>query len=307
MAIDTTTYRGYKKPSLGYTGTPDWGTLFNDNAALIDSDIGTGYTPAGLEADLPASPSVGDTYLATDTGVFWKCFSDGVWTGTIAAAEIPSSSVTTAKLADNAITAAKITSGAVGSAAIGAGAVTADKLATESVLASAFASGAVTADKIADGAVNSAAIAAGAVTTAKIADGSVTAEKVAQGAISLVGIAEGDGADVYTSSGTWVAVSGLSVTATTRGGTVLVVFAAQLQPGSGANTMAQATIFIDGANVGQTDGLAASPWVLFTAIPYMTTSLSAGLHTFAAYFRSSVSGDSVGINPWYLMVLEIVG
>ena len=73
-------------------------------------------------------------------------------------------SVTTAKLADEAVTTGKLDDGAV----------TAAKL----------AAGAVTSVKITDGNVTAAKLAAGAVTTGKIVDGNVTTDKLADGAVT---------------------------------------------------------------------------------------------------------------------------
>lgn len=33
----------------------------------------------GLDADKPASPEVGDVYVATDKGIIWRCMTDGAW------------------------------------------------------------------------------------------------------------------------------------------------------------------------------------------------------------------------------------
>ena len=86
---------------------------------------------------------------------------------------IGDSSVTTNKLANNAVTEAKIASNAV----------TTNKLANNAVTEAKIADGVVPTNKLANNAVTEAKIASNAVTTAKIADDAVTAAKIADGVL----------------------------------------------------------------------------------------------------------------------------
>ena len=100
---------------------------------------------------------------------------------TVAAADLESNAVETAKIASGAVTAAKIASSAVETAKINALAVTAAKLAAD----------AVETTKIKDANV----------TTAKIADGAVTAAKVADAAMKLSAFTGKNGAGACTLTG----------------------------------------------------------------------------------------------------------
>jgi len=95
-------------PKAGYiyaaTDTKKWYACFVDNewvhinpinlTGAIDGDFfafdgATGFLKPkaiavnsiryGLEADLPASPVVGDIYMTTDTELIYYCFTAGVW------------------------------------------------------------------------------------------------------------------------------------------------------------------------------------------------------------------------------------
>lgn len=89
----------------------------------------------------------------------------------------PDKSVTSDKLADNAVTEGKIGSGAVTVAKLGANAVETAKIKDGAVTAAKVGSNAVTTVKLADGAITAAKIGANAVTKEKIADGAVSEAK----------------------------------------------------------------------------------------------------------------------------------
>ena len=78
----------------------------------------------------------------------------GLYSGGGGSPEIPDGSITTAKLADNAVTSAKIKPSAVGTSQLADGAVTTDKLATSSVATEKLQDLCVTTPKIADQAVD---------------------------------------------------------------------------------------------------------------------------------------------------------
>ena len=58
----------------------DWNQMI-DNQDWFNTLFNRGYIPAGLDADKPASPRVGDTYYATDTRRLYRCLAAGVWDG----------------------------------------------------------------------------------------------------------------------------------------------------------------------------------------------------------------------------------
>tara|TARA_R100001086_G_scaffold242540_1_gene170324 strand:- start:540 stop:1778 length:1239 start_codon:yes stop_codon:yes gene_type:complete len=119
--------------------------------------------------------------------------------------------VTTAKLADDAVTAAKLASSAVVTASIVDDAVTAAKLASSAVVTASIVDDAVTQAKIADDAVGADQLAASAVVTASIVDDAVTLAKMASGTdgnlISYdasgnpVAVATGNAGQILTSAG----------------------------------------------------------------------------------------------------------
>lgn len=125
----------------------------------------------------------------------------GGFADTAGAAPIGDGTITTAKLADDAVTQAKVAAGAIGATELASNAVTSTKLAAGSVGSTALASDAVTAAKIADGAVGTSALADGSVTAAKLAadagaggsaslaDGSVTTAKLANLAVTTAKLA----------------------------------------------------------------------------------------------------------------------
>ena len=91
--------------------------------------------------------------------------------------------VTTAKLADDAVTAAKLASSAVVTASIVDDAVTAAKLASSAVVTASIVDDNVTQAKIADDAVGADQLASSAVVTASIVDDAVTQAKIADDAV----------------------------------------------------------------------------------------------------------------------------
>jgi hypothetical protein len=98
--------------------------------------------------------------------------------------------ITTAKIADSAVTSAKIADGAIVNADINAtAAIAATKIAGTAVTQAD--TGTVTSTMIADGTIATGDIADGAITTAKQADSSITTAKIADSAITSAKIADG--------------------------------------------------------------------------------------------------------------------
>lgn len=119
---------------------------FEINEVVI-SDNPSAYTPADVLRFLNeghGSPTDDD----------FPGIGSGLYSGGGGSPEIPDGSITTAKLADNAVTSAKIKPSAVGTSQLADGAVTTDKLATSSVATEKLQDLCVTTPKIADQAVD---------------------------------------------------------------------------------------------------------------------------------------------------------
>ena len=99
-------------------------------------------------------------------------------------------SIDTAHIADSQITAAKIGSSAVTTAKINADAVTNAKIADDSIDSEHYVDGSIDTAHIADSQVTTAKIADTAITTAKITDANVTTAKIAADAITNAKIAD---------------------------------------------------------------------------------------------------------------------
>lgn len=119
---------------------------FEINEVVI-SDNPSAYTPADVLRFLNEgheSPTDDD----------FPGIGSGLYSGGGGSPEIPDGSITTAKLADNAVTSAKIKPSAVGTSQLADGAVTTDKLATSSVATEKLQDLCVTTPKIANQAVD---------------------------------------------------------------------------------------------------------------------------------------------------------
>lgn len=158
---------------------------FEINEVVI-SDNPSAYTPADVLRFLNEgheSPTDDD----------FPGIGSGLYSGGGGSPEIPDGSITTAKLADNAVTSDKIVDGAinvnkiaansVGNGQILDGAITASKIGTAEVGTAALAPLAVTTDKIANGAVTTDKLATSSVATEKLQDLCVTTPKIADQAV----------------------------------------------------------------------------------------------------------------------------
>lgn len=75
MTVNKTTNLELSKPQSG-DNTVDIFDTTNDNMDLLDTKI----VLNGLDASKPASPVVGQTYIATNTDKIYKCITAGAWT-----------------------------------------------------------------------------------------------------------------------------------------------------------------------------------------------------------------------------------
>lgn len=119
---------------------------FEINEVVI-SDNPSAYTPADVLRFLNEG-------FESPTDDDFPGIGSGLYSGGGGSPEIPDGSITTAKLADNAVTSAKIKPSAVGTSQLADGAVTTDKLATSSVATEKLQDLCVTTPKIADQAVD---------------------------------------------------------------------------------------------------------------------------------------------------------
>lgn len=154
---------------------------FEINKTVI-SDNPSAYTPADVLKFLNEGHE-------SPTGDDFPGIGSGLYSGGGGSPEIPDGSITTAKLADNAVTSAKIKPFAVGTSQLAVGAVSGDIIQKNTIVASKLADGCVGAAAIADGAVTGDKIANAAVTVDKIADDSVNSDKIVDGAINVNKIA----------------------------------------------------------------------------------------------------------------------
>ncbi|MBN1656954.1 MAG: hypothetical protein JXA93_01060 [Anaerolineae bacterium] len=96
---------------------------------------------------------------------------------------VPDGSITTAKLANDAVTSAKIPTGAVGSDEVADNSLTAADLAADSVGSSEVAAGAVGSSEVADNSLTATDLAAGSVGSSEVSDNSLTASDLAAGSV----------------------------------------------------------------------------------------------------------------------------
>ena len=149
---------------------------FEINEVVI-SDNPSAYTPADVLRFLNEgheSPTDDD----------FPGIGSGLYSGGGGSPEIPDGSITTAKLADNAVTSAKIKPSAVGTSQLADDAVTTAKIANGSIIQNHLQIDSVGYPQIIDGSVDSTILADNSVTTDKIADGAVTTDKLATSSVA---------------------------------------------------------------------------------------------------------------------------
>ena len=154
---------------------------FEINETVI-SDNPSAYTPADVLKLLNEG-------YESPTGDDFPGIGSGLYSVGGGPPEIPDGSITTAKLADNAVTSAKIKAKTITGKELALGAVSGDIIQKNTIVASKLADGCVGAVAIADGAVTGDKIANAAVTVDKIADDSVNSDKIVDGAINVNKIA----------------------------------------------------------------------------------------------------------------------
>ena len=124
-----------------------------------------------------------------------KHIKDGVVTrrkiadGVVGTDELVDGSVTTVKIASKAVTNDKLQSASVTNEKIADGAITSGKIVAGAITTEKIANGAITRDKVADQSVRTEDLVDGAVTNAKIASNTITASKIAANAVGASEIA----------------------------------------------------------------------------------------------------------------------
>jgi hypothetical protein len=164
-----------------FVNTGDIGTVLVDFSASLLSASTAGNLIIRCEFD-------GTNWV---TNTFLSQGEISIPDGSITTVKLANDAVTTAKIADGDVTTAKIENGAVTGVKIASGAVTTSKIVNLNVTTDKIGNGAVTTDKIANLNVTEVKIADGAVTTAKIAGGSVTSVKIGTGAVGSSNIGTG--------------------------------------------------------------------------------------------------------------------
>lgn len=149
---------------------------FEINETVI-SDNPSAYTPADVLKLLNEG-------YKSPTGDDFPGIGSGLYSGGGGSPEIPDGSITTAKLADNAVTSAKIKPSAVGTSQLADDAVTTAKIANGSIIQNHLQIDSVGYPQIIDGSVDSTILADNSVTTNKIVDGAVTEAKLAPSSVA---------------------------------------------------------------------------------------------------------------------------
>lgn len=239
----------------------------------------------------------------------------GEISGTQAATVIGNNTITTGKIADNAVVAAKLADNAVTTGKLVDNAVTTAKLADNNIITGKVADFAITGAKLADDAVSTAKIADLAIGTSKLADNGVTAAKIAPGAAvkSFNGLK--DDIVLVAGTGAHLAYAGNTVTLSATGsGDITDVNAgngllggttagtATLSANYGGNGTAISLSRSDHTHVGQTWSTAANVDILTLSNTSATASAlnaySNGTDYNAAAVRamlSATTGQAVGV------------
>lgn len=149
---------------------------FEINEVVI-SDNPSAYTPADVLRLLNEG-------FESPTGDDFPGIGSGLYSGGGGSPEIPDGSITTAKLADNAVASAKIKPSAVGTSQLADGAVATVKIADGAIIDKKIADGGISTVNIADKAITADILADNSVTTNKIVDGAVTEAKLAPSSVA---------------------------------------------------------------------------------------------------------------------------
>lgn len=168
--------------SITLTGTN--GYVQGSSSVTASAFFGDGSHLTGIGAAAIADGSITTSKIATDAVTSIKIINGGVTTPKLA-----TDAVTTTAILDAAVATSKIATDAVAAAKILNAAVTTPKLATDAVTGTAILNATITTNKLANDSVATAAILNAAVTTAKHATDSVSASIILNGAVTTSKIA----------------------------------------------------------------------------------------------------------------------
>jgi len=222
------------------------------DASTSPADGAVGGTPATLDPTSILDGSITESKIGTGAVTATELASNAVTTvkilnSNVTTDKIANLNVTEGKIASSAVTVNKIGSNAVTTVKILNSNVTTDKIANLNVTEGKIATGAVTAAKIGTNAVTAVKILASNVTEAKIATGAVTVNKIGSNAVTTVKISNANvtraklesvgqqvsssSSNYQMSSGTFTAVTNLSVTITTTGRPVMLMLISDASAG----------------------------------------------------------------------------
>ena len=192
----TMTYRGYT--AGGGIDISATGTISGENASTSNKGIAsfssTNFSVAsgavsvktgGIGTDQLAATSVTNAKIANDA-VDTQQIADGA----VDSAQLEASAVITSKIADDAVTGAKVAHNTLTATHIAANAITASELANNAVDTAAILNSAVTSDKLADSCVTTAKIDRHAVGNLQIGDTAVDTRNIVGDAVTSAKIAD---------------------------------------------------------------------------------------------------------------------
>lgn len=170
----------------------------------------SGVVHFGMLVFRNAAGGVAQLLYGSDTVLYSRYHLNDSWSSWKMVGEIPNGSITTAKLADNAVTTAKISTGAVTSAKIAdktivAGdiadaTITGAKLVSSTITGSKIAVSTITATNIANSTITNAKMAANSINSSNIVDGTVTGLDLAANTVTLNNLASDVGTIAVQSS-----------------------------------------------------------------------------------------------------------
>jgi hypothetical protein len=206
----------------------DSANTFSVNPSIFQRRVTSSCTGAGqsiktINADGSVTCETGSAYAAatngglTLTGADFSISNAGVTTarladGSVTSAKVAADAIDSSKILDssvgvadlsaNSVTTVKVTDGAITGPKIATNAITSSNIVDSTILSADLADGAIDSAKILDGAIGSIDIASSAINSTKIADGSIAAIDLADSAVTSAKIADGTitAADLSTSS-----------------------------------------------------------------------------------------------------------
>ena len=175
-------YDEQKMSSTGGTMTGDLIMGQNVNIQFEGSDIDAHQTTLTV-----ANPTSDKTITFPDTTGTVVTTGD---TGTVATGMIAADAITNAKIADNALDSEHYTAGSINAAHLASSSVTTIKINSDAVTGAKIADDSIDSEHIVDGSIDTAHIADSQITSAKIADGTIVAGDLASDAVTTVKITD---------------------------------------------------------------------------------------------------------------------